>query len=397
MEGGIALLPLHDGHVPSWLARYMKRLAKAIASVIVEEYGPGEFVRRLADPFWFQAFNNAIGMDWDSSGSTTVTIGILRQVTDEDPGLGLVVSGGKGQLARSPPKELPKKAERIGAPSRSVDEALRASMIAAKTDSSLLQDEYQLYHHALILASDGTWAIVQQGMNPSARLARRYHWLRPLPRDPTLEPHKAIASGRREQVVLNLVSKPSIEARKTILDIACQSPSKTLSEIYEAYRLIRGIKPLTLWISGNHLKGWEGSSRSQLLKIYAPQPSPPRGIGDILRRIYEVKPRNMEELITIRGVGPSVIRSLALVSELIYNVPPSHEDPANTPLDPFRYAYIVGGKDGVPFPFNPRLAEEVISFLERAIESAKLGDKEKLRALRRLRSLLPRTPYRSQF
>ncbi len=384
---GVADLPLHGGHVPRWMAEYMKRLARAIVAVIVEEYGPNSLVERLADPFWFQAFNNAIGMDWDSSGSTTVTLGILRQVLDSDPGLGVTVVGGKGVLARRVPEELAVKAERIGAPSAAAREAARASKLAAKTDNVLLQDGYTLYHHAVILSSNGEWAIVQQGMNPEAGFARRYHWLSPLPATPTLEPHHAIAAARREERVVDATSRESLEARRAVLDLARQDPRRTIREVMEAYALLKGVRPLTYWL------GTGAERRARLVaKYYRPQDKPPRHIGRVLEKLYELQPRSIEELVIVEGVGPGVFRSLALVSELIYGYPMSHRDPANTPLDPFRYAYVVGGKDGVPFAFDPRLAEEVVSFLEDAISRARMGEKEKLRALSRLYRLLPREP-----
>ncbi|RLF79616.1 DUF763 domain-containing protein, partial [Thermococci archaeon] len=76
MRRGIAELPLHGGHVPRWLALRMKRLAELVIKLLVDEYGTQGVLERLADPVWFQALNNLIGMDWDSSGSTTVTAGI---------------------------------------------------------------------------------------------------------------------------------------------------------------------------------------------------------------------------------------------------------------------------------------------------------------------------------
>ena len=105
---GIADLPLHEGHVPQWLAKLMKRLAKAILTIMVDEFGPDRVVERLSNPLWFQAFNNVIGMDWDSSGSTTVTTAILKEVTWENPDLGLLVLGGKGSRARQIPLEIPR-------------------------------------------------------------------------------------------------------------------------------------------------------------------------------------------------------------------------------------------------------------------------------------------------
>ena len=236
---------------------------------------------------------------------------------------------------------------------------------------------------SLIMSEDGLWAIVQQGMNPEVKLARRYHWLGP--KATTLEPHSGIASARREQVVLDLTSKRSIGARSVILDLVRQEPRKTVREVLEAYRLLKGIIPITSWLNRGRSSNVK---REVVVRVYKPQAKPPRHLEPVLRKLYEVSPRNMEELLLVEGVGPAVLRSLALVSELIYGAEINHDDPATTPLDPFRYAYIVGGKNGVPFKFDPKLAKQVVEFLEDVIGRARIGDRERLHALRRLRRLL---------
>lgn len=383
--GGVAELPLHGGHVPEWLARYMKRLAAALLEAMVELYGPRRVVELLSDPIGFQAFNNAIGMDWDSSGSTTVTIGILREVVRENPGLGVFVAGGKGRLARSVLGEL-EEAARQGF--RGVEEAAEASRLAAKTDSVLLQDGYTLYHHAVVLSSDGAWAIVQQGMNPEARLARRYHWRWPLRgSEPSLEPHSGIAAARREALVeVNLVSRESREARKTMVEIAVSTPPRLLARrAMEAYRLLRGDTGLLRWI--RPVRDSIDSAGLPPVRVYWPQARPPRDLEKRLRVIHEAGPSSIEELVMLPGVGPATVRSIALVAELIHGVPLSHRDPADAPLDPFRYAYIAGGKDGVPFPFRRDYAEKVIQFLQRVVEEARLGEEHRRRVIARIERL----------
>lgn len=109
----------------------------------------------------------------------------------------------------------------------------------------------------------------------------------------------------------------------------------------------------------------------------------PRSINwETMSRIYEFQPRNYEELLSVKGVGPATVRGLALVAELIYGEKPSWEDPVK-----FSFAY--GGKDGVPFPVNRRAMDESIQLLRQAVEAAKIGDKEKLQSLQRLRRLIP--------
>ena len=50
------------------------------------------------------------------------------------------------------------------------------------------------------------WAVVQQGMNPDTKYARRYHWWGEGVKDLVCEPHQE--SGReKEREVLNLVAR----------------------------------------------------------------------------------------------------------------------------------------------------------------------------------------------
>ena len=197
MSIGYTELPLHDGHVPRWLAELMKRLAYAILEVMVDEFGVGKVVERLSNPLWFQAFNNIIGMDWDSSGSTTVTTAILKQVTWNHPELGILVLGGKGELARKVPEEIVEASKILNLSESTVKELEKASRLAAKVDSAMLQDGYQLYHHSLIISNDGRWCIIQQGMNVENKTARRYHWYSEAIKSYVVEPHTGIAQRVR--------------------------------------------------------------------------------------------------------------------------------------------------------------------------------------------------------
>jgi len=387
---GVADLPLHGGRVPAWLALYMRRLAEAIVEAIVELYSPEVLVERLADPFWFQAFNNAIGMDWDSSGSTTVTTGILKQVTWSRPELGVVVLGGKGVKARLVPDEAPKAAELGVIDDALVDEIVYASRLAAKTDNVLIDDGYTLYHHT-VLASKGRWAIIQQGMDTVKRYARRYHWLSPLNHSqPSLEPHTAIVSAaKRDGIAYDLTSRISLEARKAIPEIVSStSPRRMASEILSLWRMRRGDASLDHWLGNSRGSAWQprrmGGANP---RYYVPQHAPPQHIEKVLERLYRVKPSTIEELALAKGVGPSTLRSLVLVAELVYGIPVSHEDPASAPIDPFRYAYVAGGKDGVPFPFQRDYAEAAIEFLRSIVEEARVDEKSRRRAMARLEKM----------
>ena len=383
---GYADLPLHDGHVPRWLAELMKKLARGIVEVIVLEYGPKELVERLSSPLWFQAFNNIIGMDWDSSGSTTVTIGILRQVLSNGD-LGVMIAGGKGKRMLMVPNELPTIAEKLGIKG-DIDELVRASRLSAKVDSALLQDGYQLYHHAIIVSEDGSWSVIQQGMNTDSMLARRYHWYSGKHQSFVVEPHSGIASSTQEHA-LNLIDRGVENTRKLLVDLAKEKPTKTARLIAEASRIIRGDQSILKWINLETRTGIGGLDEKLRAIYYRPIRITPK-LLEKLRQAYERQPASMEELLLIKGIGAETIRALVLVADLIYKEPPSWRDPVTDPLDPFKYAFAFGGKDGIPFPVKREVMIEAIKFLREAVEEARIGRKEKMLALRRLKSLASR-------
>ncbi|MEW6143326.1 MAG: DUF763 domain-containing protein, partial [Chloroflexota bacterium] len=320
------------------------------------ESGPGEILRRLSDPYWFQAFGCALGYDWHSSGVTTTVCGAVKEgVKGLERDLGLFVAGGKGRTSRKTPGEI----EGFGAvlqcdPSRLV----YASRMSAKVDSSALQDGYQLYHHTFFFTRDGKWAVVQQGMNEATRYARRYHWLGEVVGDFVSEPHAAICSQQRD-TVLNLVAQESGVARETIASvISSENPDKLLSE----FKRLR-----TLDMPSRHL--------------VALQDVDPDRIRGVLVSTYESQPQGFEALLALPGVGPKTLRALSLISELVYGAPVSTRDPA-------RYSFAHGGKDGTPYPVDRKTYEATIQVLHDAIRRARIGDMERLAAFKRLRSWL---------
>ena len=193
-RAGTADLPLHGGRVPPWLADRMTRLGAVIAQAIVHHYGRQELLRRLANPFWFQSFGAVMGMDWHSSGITTSVIGALKRgLAPLEGGLGVRVCGGRGRHSRKTPDELVAVGERFG-----IDggQLARVSRLVAKVDSAAVQDGFDLYLHGFIVADDGQWTIVQQGMNDGRRQARRYHWLSQGLTSFVDDPHNAIEGHR---------------------------------------------------------------------------------------------------------------------------------------------------------------------------------------------------------
>jgi len=321
MRTGIAHLPLHGGKAPRWLFDRMKLLAREISFVVCSELGTEEYLNKLSDPFWFQAFGCILGFDWHSSGLTTTVCGALKAgLKDAGKDLGLFVCGGKGATSRKTPLEL----EQLGQKrliDRDAEELIYTSRMSAKVDNTALQDGYQLYHHSFIVDKAGNWAVIQQGMNEDSRWARRYHWLGKDVEDFVCEPHKAICCDHKGET-LNMVSSESGRAREITADISCQNPQKIVTE----YTNIKNLQ-----LSSHH------DVRKKDIK--------PENLKKILLKTYEKKPENFEELLGMQGVGPGTIRALSLMSELVYGEKPSFSDPV-------RFSFAHGGKDGHPYPVN---------------------------------------------
>ena len=361
---GIARLPLHGGKAPSWLVVRMVKLAKEMVTIIVEEYGSETFLRRISDPFWFQALGCVLGYDWHSSGVTTVLTGVLKSAIDPEEH-GLAVCGGKGKTSLKTPTEISHVGEKFSFSSDKVDSLKYASRMSAKVDNTAIQAGYPLYHHAFFVDERGTWAVVQQGMSVKDRTARRYHWLSEHVGNFVVEPHDAIVGDVRREAALNMTAKESEGCRKTSIDIAQEEPKKVarmLLSIRPAYQ-----KSLQEWMPKVEQREYVASVLSL-----------PRTINwDAVKRVYEFQPKNYEELISLKGIGPATVRALALISELIYGESPSWKDPV-------KYSFAVGGKDGVPYPVDKPAYDETIGILENAIKQAKVGSKEQMNAIKRL-------------
>ena len=368
MKTGVASLPLHPGKAPKWLFGRMVKLAGAITDVIIDEYGHGEFLTRLSNPFWFQSFGNVLGFDWHSSGLTTTACGALKE-SQKGKDNGLFILGGKGKVSR----EVPLKLDSVDLTTRKIEELKKASRLSAKVDNSVLQDGYQLYHHVLAFTEKGKWAVVQQGM--SDEWARRYHWLDDNIRtDFVDEPHTAICCDRTNET-LDLTAKRSEETRRTSVDLINDNPI--------------------------HLQRFFKRTRQQTLDEFSPSFVPPKVlalprhhiIGEmdltdrdfkVLGEVYEIQPASYEELISLKGMGPKRIRALALVSNVIHGTELSWRDPV-------KYSFAHGGKDGTPYPVNREVYDHSIQQLQESIYKAELGEKEKKGAWRRLGTLVDGT------
>src|SRR3989344_5303065 len=207
MKTGVATVPLDYGHCPRWLFEKMEKLGRGIAAAIIEEFGPEEFLKRLSDPVWFQSLGCVMGFDYNSSGLTVITLGALKSgLFEVQDSLGIYVCGGKKE-SRKTPEEIT--AYGISRQLSFAPDLIYASKMAAKVDSSLVQDGYQIYQHNFLFTKSGNWTVIQQGMNTGNQTARRYHWLSSGVKDFVEEPHTGIISGAKTEKPLNLTAKES--------------------------------------------------------------------------------------------------------------------------------------------------------------------------------------------
>ena len=354
-RSGIANLPLHYGKAPRWLFNKMVELSEKIVELIVLEQGSGELLRKLSDPYWFQAFGCVLGFDWHSSGLTTTALGALKVALSKRNGeLGLFIAGGKGKQAMKTPEEIDYISDRF---SLNGDFLKYVSRIVAKVDNVALQDGYKLYHHTIIFTKNNDWCVIQQGLNDSNGYARRYHWLKEKLSSFVIEPHTAICSNKRESSVLDLTAKSSKKTQSAAVDFLN-------SETHVIERELNTISKLKL------------PRRHFIL----PEDLSSKRIKRAILTASERKPENFEQLLSVRGVGEKTLRALALVSELVYSAPASIEDPA-------RFSFAHGGKDGHPFPVDKTVYNNTIETLKEIIGKVKVGESDKNRMFKRLSKL----------
>ena len=367
-RAGSADLPLHGGRVPPWLADRMTRLGTVIAEAIVHHYGRDEFLRRLAHPFWFQSFGAVMGMDWHSSGITTSVLGALKRgLNPIAPELGIHVCGGRGRHSRATPAELEAAGMRAGFDGLAL---AKASRLVAKVDSAAVQDGFDLYLHGFIVTDDGKWAVVQQGMRDASSTARRYHWLSEGLESFVDAPHSAI-EGQAQGNIINLADKRAEASRNFQLDLLADLGPDKLAREMAALERAKPKKPAA-------------KAEPLLPHLVMPDHHDVRSDDVILRRLHgtlaaaaEVGPKEFPDLLLVPGVGARTVRSLAMVAEVIHGAPCRFADPA-------RFSLAHGGKDRHPFPVPTKVYDRTIDVLKTAVSHAKLGNDEKLSAIRRL-------------
>jgi len=406
MKRGIATFTLDTGKCPPWLFRRMVSLGREMTRVLVEEYGPTEFVRRIADPVWFQSLGTVLAFDWNASGLTTILTAALKEaIRGQEEEFGVFICGGKGKTSRKTPNEILDWGERLSLDEGSVNSLSYSSKMTAKVDSSLIQDGYQIYHHAFffsVIKKPGSaslidsWAVVQQGMNTGNSTARRYHWYEDIStdnsqlttnneKDFTEEPHTGIASQAFEKSVLNLVDKKS----KKNKDLSKELVSSGYNTLIKDIQLLRSHFSDYSQMVSFERKSKRADSGEQLTFLRLNDPhfithpvvnedfTKSKYLDRILQKVTYESPKDYESLLAIEGVGPKTIRALSLVSEIIYGADPSYEDPA-------RYSFAHGGKDAIPYPVDRDTYDTTINILQKAVRKTKIDSTSKDKALRRL-------------
>jgi len=415
---GIATFTLDYGKCPKWLFERMVKLGREMARVIVAEYGPDEFVKRIADPVWFQALGTVLAFDWNASGLTTILTAALKEaIRGEERDLGIYICGGKGKTSLKTPEQISLFGARAELSQEKINSLEYNSRMAAKVDSSLVQDGFQIYHHCFFFSCSGIWAVVQQGMNEKNVTARRYHWYSndPAPiskkfdnksklkseaaspldtanfdesaknwcgasvKNMVIEPHSGIISDGKN-TGLNMTARESENTQKISTELVQGS--------YDT--LMKDLKLLRKYSTPQSEVMSVGNERQELTKMnltdldFKTHPvlledfSKSKYLEKILYEVSEIRPKSYEQLLSLKGVGPKTIRALALTAEVIYGAKASYEDPA-------RYSFAHGGKDFVPYPVDRPTYDQTITVMRELASKMKIGYSEKNKVLGRLK------------
>jgi len=436
-RSGIATFTLDYGKCPTWLFRRMVKLGREMVQILVAEYGPDEFIKRIADPVWFQSLGTVLAFDWNASGLTTILTAALKEaIRGQEKDLGIFIAGGKGKTSRKTPDEIMQWGEKLSLSTPKTQSLVYSSKMAAKVDSALIQDGFQIYHHSFFFSvrqnqgkpEIGAWAVVQQGMNIENQIARRYHWYSDKTRTDlnnktqtnadytqtnaevnkaqtnadytkknaeigqcesarfnfVCEPHTGIISDMRQKIALNLTAQKSEKTREISAELIKAGYHSLMKDI-QLLRKHSSALHKTLAFKINSPAGEDNIVR--LLKLenteFHHHPveledfSKSKYLEKILWQICEQQPENYEKLLAIQGVGPKTMRALALVAEIIYGAQPSYEDPA-------RYSFAHGGKDATPYPVDKKTYDQTIAILKNAVQKTKLPFSEKRRIISRL-------------
>lgn len=348
INAGSIGMPLHFGKVPNFLTERMGNMGDAIVESILTNYGKSELLSRMSDPNWFQALGAVMGMHWNSSGVTAVTLGALkRKLNPKAHELGVYILGGKGKQMQYTPKQINRVSDRHGLDGK---EIVKSQRLSARVDNNAIQDGFNLYQQYFLLSDEGEWTAISQGMNKGNRRARRYHWHSPTVQSFGNAPHTGIV-GIKDQSILNLVDPKADQLQQNILELTKEKPTE----------IIKAMKSSEM--PNRHDVRQDDINTARL--------------ASVLDLAYNREIETFEDLVDMHGVGARTLKALAMASEVIHGDATRFEDPA-------RFAFAVGGKDGRPHPIDTESFDETVSMLQDTIDKSKMGDKEKSDGLKRL-------------
>jgi len=293
--------------------------------------------------------------------------------------LGIFICGGKGKTSRKTPDEITAWGERLSLPDNSVNNLVYSSRMSAKEDSSLVQDGYQIYHHSFFFTKNGSWTVVQQGMNPATVSARRYHWFPDNVQDLVCEPHTGIVTQTRPQPTLDLTACKSGKTRRLSVEFV-SGGYYSLTKDIEILRKHSSHLSMTVSLKykGQQLTLLElEDTEFKVHPVVSEDFSKSLYLEKILAKLCDLKPANYEQLLATEGVGPKTVRALALVGEVIYGARPSYEDPA-------RHSFTHGGKDATPYPVDRRTYDKTIAILAEAVRRSHISPYDKDKAIKRI-------------
>jgi uncharacterized protein len=377
---GIATFTLDYGKCPKWLFERMVKLGREMSRVIIAEYGPDEYVRRIADPVWFQTLGTVLAFDWNASGLTTILTAALKEaIRGEERNLGIYICGGKGKTSLKTPEQISLFGARAELSQEKINSLEYNSRMAAKVDSSLIQDGFQIYHHSFFFSKNGVWAVVQQGMNEQSVTARRYHWYSDEVKNLVIEPHRGIISDARN-AGLNMTARESEKTQKISTELV-QGSYNALMKDFQLLSKYSTPQSDMVAFSNNQQELVKMRLQDQdfkVLPVVTEDFTKSKYLQKILYEISEIRPKNYEQLLSLKGVGPKTIRALALTAEVIYGAKASYEDPA-------RYSFAHGGKDMIPYPVDRPTYDQTIGTMRELASKMKIGYSEKNKIIGRLK------------
>ncbi len=385
IQRGIASFGLDTGHCPPWLYERMVKLGREMVYVLIAEYGPDEFVKRIADPVWFQSLGTVLAFDWNASGLTTILTAALKEaIRGHEREFGIAICGGKGRTSRKTPDEIAAWGERMMIDAPLAQNLVYNSKMSAKVDSALVQDGFDLYHHAFFFSRNGAWAVVQQGMNQEKRAARRYHWYSKDIKDLVAEPHSGISSSATLKTVLDLSAAKSDRTREISTELVRGGYAPLMKDIQLLRRHSSRLSQMaTIRIGDDGRESRQLTLLNLETREFTHHPvihedfARSAYLEKVFAKVTDRRPETYESLVAMEGVGAKTLRALALVGEVIYGAAPSYEDPS-------RYSFAHGGKDGTPYPVDRRTYDETIAMLARAVRKTRLPAVDKEKAIARL-------------